>query len=343
MSRAAKLQVGPAFADGSEPLLSISLPVRNGADYIAAALDSVLAQTFSDFDLHVSDNASDDGTADILADHAARDTRIKVSRCAEPLSQVANMNRAVALAGTQWVRMLCHDDLLRPDCMAQTLAAVKAVDDSRIALIGNDERHLFANGYVTPETPDAALVLHHGRAVVAANLFGRGNSAVIPSVTTATVRRRALETLGGFDPRFAHFDIFAWYRMLIEWDYAWLPAQLTVNRIHGRQVAVDARAALRSVFDYRTFIEEFANEFGTSLGLGPTERLRGRLLPASVAAMTIAVELKAGRAKRVWHALKTLPPSSLPLLVPLTLRALISEQRRLKALRAHVPATLIYP
>jgi glycosyltransferase involved in cell wall biosynthesis len=326
-----------------EPLLSVVLPVRNGANYLAAALESVLVQTSSDFVVHISDNASDDGTADILADYASRDPRFKVSRSAAPLTQVANMNRAVALAQTPWVRMLCHDDLLRPDCIARTLAAVRSVNDSRIALIGNDERHLFANGYLTPTKADGPLESYFGRAVPAANLFGRGISITIPSVTTATVRRRALDELGGFDPRFAHFDIFAWYRLLMRWDYAWLPAQLTVNRIHGRQVAVDARAALRSVFDYRTFLAEFANEFGTSLALGPIERLRGRLVPLGIAATTIAVEIRTGRAARVRHALKTLPSTWLPLLFPLTLRALIVEQQRLKQLHPHVPARLIYP
>ena len=324
-------------------LVSIALPVRNGADYLAAALDAVLAQTFSDFELHVSDNASDDGTADILSSYAARDRRIIVSRSAEPLSQVANMNRAVALAQTPWVRMLCHDDLLRPDCMAQTLAAVREVNDSRVALIGNDELHQFANGYLMPTARDESLVIHSGQAVVAANLFGRGKSVLMPAVTTATVRRSAFENMGGFDPRFVHFDIFAWYRMLTTWDYAWLPAQLTINRIHGRQVAADARAALRSVFDYRTFVQEFADEFGTVLALGRGERLRGKLVPLGVAAMTMAIEIRAGRTERVRRALLTLPPHWIPFLLPLILRALLIEQRRLSSLRAHVPMNLLYP
>jgi glycosyltransferase involved in cell wall biosynthesis len=80
--------------------LSIVLPVRNGADFLAEALDSVLAQDCGDWVLHVSDNASDDATPDILAAYAARDSRIRPSRSAEPLSQVANMNRAVGLAET---------------------------------------------------------------------------------------------------------------------------------------------------------------------------------------------------------------------------------------------------
>ncbi len=325
------------------PLISIALPVRNGADYLAAALDSVLAQTFSDFNLHVSDNASDDGTADILADYAARDPRIKVSRSVEPLSQVANMNRAVALAGTQWVRMLCHDDLLRPDCMAQTLAAVKSFDGTRVALIGNDERHLFANGYCTPTADAKPLQWFSGGEVLKRRFSGAGEAVVLPSITTATFRKSVFEEMDGFDDRWVHFDIFLWFRFLTEWDYGWVSSQLSINRIHSRQVAVDARSELRSVLDYQAFIPHFIDKFGDKLDLTKAERARGKLLPLGVAATTIAVELQASRLKRVMRGLRVLPVQWLPLLVPLVARAVLKERRRLKTLRAHVPAKLIYP
>ena len=325
------------------PLISIALPVRNGANYLAAALDSILAQSYGDFELHVSDNASDDATPDILADYAARDPRVRVSRCAELLGQVANMNRAVALTDTPWVRMICHDDLLRPDCMAQTMAAVKAFDGTRVALIGNDERHLFANGYCTPMVDDKPLQRFGGSGVLKRRFSGAGETAVLPSITTATFRKSVFDQMGGFDDRWVHFDIFLWYRTLTEWDYGWIPAQLSTNRIHGRQVAVDARSELRSVLDFQAFIPPFIDEFGDKLELTRVERARGKLLPLGVAAATIAAELQAGRLKRVMRGLRVLPVHWLPMLVPLVARAVLKERRRLKTLRAHVPAKLIYP
>ena len=325
------------------PLLSVALPVRNGANYLAAALDSILAQSFADFELHVSDNASDDATPAILAEYAARDPRVKVSRSAELLGQVANMNRAVALADTRWVRMICHDDLLRPDCMAQTLAAVKAFDGTRVALIGNDERHLFANGYCTPVAQDKPLQSFGGSGVLKRRFSGAGEAVVLPSITTATFRKSVFDQMGGFDDRWVHFDIFLWYRFLTEWDYGWVPAQLSTNRIHGRQVAVDARSELRSVLDFRAFIPLFIREFGDKLDLTMTERARGKLLPLGVAAATIAAELQAGRLNRVMRGLRVLPVHWLPLLVPLVARAVVQERRRLKTLQGHVPMKLIYP
>ena len=75
------------------PRISVALPVRNGANYIAAALDSILAQTMTEFELVISDNASTDTTPQIIADYCARDPRVKVSRSEQMLALGANMNR----------------------------------------------------------------------------------------------------------------------------------------------------------------------------------------------------------------------------------------------------------
>jgi glycosyltransferase involved in cell wall biosynthesis len=61
----------------SVPRVSIGLPVYNGETFLAAAIDSLLAQTFRDFELIISDNASTDGTEAICRDRASRDARIR--------------------------------------------------------------------------------------------------------------------------------------------------------------------------------------------------------------------------------------------------------------------------
>lgn len=327
----------------SQAQLSIVLPVRNGADFLGEALESMLAQDCGDWVLHVSDNASDDATPEILARFAARDPRIRVSRSAEPLSQVANMNRAVALAETPWLRMLCHDDLLRADCVRQTLAAIEAVDGTGVALIGNAERHLFANGYCTEALPDAPLQRFTGREILRRRFSGDPALPPFPAVTTATLRKAAFDALGGFDERWVHFDIFAWYTLLLEHDYAAIAAQLTVNRIHGAQVAIAARASLRSAGDYRTFVGEFIGRHGAALGLGTSARLRCRLIAPGQAATAIAAMLRAGRTGAALRLLPRLPLAWLPLMPPLVLRAWHNETARLASLADKVPRAMLYP
>lgn len=327
----------------SAQLLSVVLPVRNGGDYLAAALDSILGQSMGDFVLHVSDNASDDATPEILAEYARRDARVLVSRSDESLTQVANMNRAVSLATTSWVHMFCHDDLMRPDCMAQLRDTVRALDGSRVALIGNDERHLFANGAMSDAQGDAPLQRYAGREVLRRRFAGGADVVPVPSVTTATVRKDAFDARGGFDPRWVHFDVFCWYEMLLEWDFAFLPAQLTVNRIHGEQVAIAARASLRSASDHRAFIGDFVSRNGDAIGLGWRERLRARLIAPGHAANALVAELRRGRLGGALAQVPRLPLAWLPLMPPLVFRNWRREQARMQALGGRVPLELFYP
>ena len=324
------------------PLISVALPVRNGANFLAEALDSILSQTYSDFELHVSDNASDDATPAILAEYAARDARVKVSRSAEPLGQVANMNRAVGLAKTPWVRMMCHDDLMRADCMAQTAQAVALVDE-RVVLIGNGERHLFANGYLSPARPDAPLQLYRGVEVLRRRFAGTNNPVSFPAVTTVTLRKSAFEARGGFDPRWVHFDIFCWSEMLVEADYAFIPAQLTQNRIHGAQVAIAARGSLRSAIDHRAFVAEFVARHGHAIGLDARARLRSKLIAPGYAASALVAALRTGSYGAAAALLPRVPLAWLPLMPALVPWAWRKEVRRLAALDGHVPLDVLYP
>lgn len=328
----------------SANLLSVALPVKNGENFLAAALDSILAQTYTDFTLHVSDNASDDGTADILANYAARDPRVRVSRSEVPLSQVDNTNRAIGLTETQWVKLFCHDDLMRADCLALLAEAITRLGGTKVALIGNAEQHLFSTGYLSEAEPEGSLEIIDGRQALRqrfsrAAATGRG----VPSITTATVRKDAFTAQGGFDGRYVYFEIFRWYLMLVEWDYAYLPMPLTVNRIHGRQVASLARASLRQAADYRLFVSEFLSQRADTVELDSRARRFARLLAPGRAASEIACEVRAGRTRRAFQMLRQVQPAWLPLTVAFTVRAWIAEGRRTAPLRGKVPDALIYP
>src|SRR5688500_16041598 len=74
------------------PRVSVGVPVYNGARYVARTLDSLLAQTFSDFELIISDNGSTDGTEAICRAYADRDTRVSYHRAATNQGIVGNFN-----------------------------------------------------------------------------------------------------------------------------------------------------------------------------------------------------------------------------------------------------------
>jgi len=102
-------------------LVSIGLPVFNGEAYLREAIDSVLAQDFTDFELVVCDNASTDGTASIVAEYVARDGRVRYVPSDENRGAAWNYNRCVDLARGRWFRWMPADDRIDPSCLRRCL------------------------------------------------------------------------------------------------------------------------------------------------------------------------------------------------------------------------------
>lgn len=111
------------------PRLSIGLPVYNGEDYLRIAVESVLAQSFSDFELILADNASTDGTGDLCRSYAARDRRVRHLPSMSNRGSAWNWNRCVAEATAPYFQWLCHDDAVEPANAAALVAAIDAAGD----------------------------------------------------------------------------------------------------------------------------------------------------------------------------------------------------------------------
>lgn len=97
------------------PRLTVGLPVYNGARYLAESLDALLGQTFTDFDLVISDNASTDGTADICQAYALRDSRLTYIRQPQNIGMSPNRNFVIAQARGELLKMVSQDDLSARD------------------------------------------------------------------------------------------------------------------------------------------------------------------------------------------------------------------------------------
>jgi glycosyltransferase involved in cell wall biosynthesis len=322
--------------------ISIALPVYNGAKYLREALDSICAQTFRDFEVVISDNASTDETPGICEEYARRDPRIKVSRSEQFLQQAENVNRAVGLCSAEWVKLFCHDDLMAPACMAR-IQEFAANCPLQVGLIGNGEQWLFANGYCHSPSVGSSEAQHwEGRTYLRERLVG-APVPPLPSLTTATVRKSAWQAAGGFESRFVHFDAFFWTRLLMHWDYTYTPEVLTTNRIHSAQVAVLARTSLRSVSENRVFWPEFVREYGDALGLGSVKRLMARSRGLGSAGAAVAVQMLRKDFATAAAVFVRMPVIWWPILPVFVLRSYRYEKRKIAPLLAHVPADAIYP
>ena len=95
------------------PRVSIGLPVYNGREFLREAVDSILAQSFSDFELIICDNASTDGTAEISRLYAASDHRVRYHRNERNVGASRNFNLAFELARGEYFKWAAHDDICR--------------------------------------------------------------------------------------------------------------------------------------------------------------------------------------------------------------------------------------
>lgn len=107
------------------PTLSIGLPVYNGEHFLAEALNALLAQTYRDFELIISDNASTDRTADICREYAARDARIRYVRQPVNIGAAPNHNALVVLARARYFKWASHDDLYAPTLLQRCVEVLE--------------------------------------------------------------------------------------------------------------------------------------------------------------------------------------------------------------------------
>jgi glycosyltransferase involved in cell wall biosynthesis len=109
------------LVDGSARI-SVVIPVWNDSEWLAGAIESVLAQTFGDWELIIGDNASDEDLASIVGRYA--DRRIRYCRWPTHVEASENHNRSMVLGQNEWIQVLCADDRLHPECLARIVAAI---------------------------------------------------------------------------------------------------------------------------------------------------------------------------------------------------------------------------
>jgi glycosyltransferase involved in cell wall biosynthesis len=129
------------------PRLSIGLPVYNGASLISESIEALLGQTYDDFELVISDNASTDDTADICRDYAKQDSRIRYIRQPHNIGLNPNHNFVVRQARGELFKMASHDDLYARDLLKRSIEALDA--NPQTVLAHCREARIDKSGHVT--------------------------------------------------------------------------------------------------------------------------------------------------------------------------------------------------
>jgi glycosyltransferase involved in cell wall biosynthesis len=205
------------------PRVSIVIPTYNRAPLLAKALDAALAQTYGEIEVVVSDNASTDGTAGILA--ACSDPRVVKLRQPTLVPPIVNGTACVDAATGQWLLVLSDDDWIAPDCVAKLVAALAAHPTATIAY-GRTRKETLAGVeiYTTRPPPRAAA---RGADFVLAWAEGEREAAFCCTLYDMACLRR----LGGF-PRFATGDNAARAAIALMGDVVHVPEVLAHYRVH---------------------------------------------------------------------------------------------------------------
>ncbi len=232
-----------------QPRVSIGLPVYNGERYLAEALKSLLSQTFRDFELIISDNASTDRTERICRHYAAQDSRIRYYRNATNLGAAPNFNRTAELATGEYFQWACYDDLWLPECLERCVEVldrdpsvvlchtlVRIIDDQGVA-IKDFKHHLVKPTAGPPPSASARVPEERFNRMI----YERGCFPLL-----GLMRLSALRKTRGHEA-YAHGDGVLMTRLALLGRYHEIPEVLFLNRDHPYR---SARVAQPQYYTY---------------------------------------------------------------------------------------------
>jgi hypothetical protein len=214
----------------SAPLVSVLLTAYNREEYLAASIESVLAQTCGNFELIVVDDRSSDATLSIAREYERRDSRVRVRANERNLGDYGNRNFAASLARGEFLKFHDSDDIMYPHCLEIMIRYLSLTPSAAFAL----SAHQAWTGAPCPimSTP----YLSYQREFLGFGMFNQGPA-------NALFRTEAFNRLGGFADLGPHSDLAFWLRACRSVNVLLIPADLYWYRVHEGQHLQTLQAA----------------------------------------------------------------------------------------------------
>jgi len=254
----------------ARPRVSIVVPAYNGETFIGEAIDSALAQSFTDFELVVVDDRSTDATVEIVRRRG--DSRLRIVVNEMNLGLGANWNKALAEARGEFIKLLPQDDILSPDCIRRQVAAFDDPGNASVVLVCCARNIVDAAGKVlmkrsfkrrSGQLPGTVAVRESVRA--GTNLIGEPGAVLL--------RASAVASAGVFDAVDLYLiDFDYWCRALLQGNIYIIPEALCAFRISAQSTS--ARIAASQSRDFRNFVARINRD--RRFGLSPLDRASGR-------------------------------------------------------------------
>lgn len=236
------------------PKVTVCIPTYNYGRFIGDAINSVLTQTFTDLELIIVDNCSTDDTSEVVAKFVRLDSRVRYYCNKANIGMVGNWNKCLGYARGDYVNILCADDLLQPDFIAQ--AQMMLSKDDAVALVGCSRTFVRENLEVifTRSFAEHDIVLNGtaviNRCLIHMNLIGE---------PTAVLFRRPLAKRG-FSERYRHLaDLEMWFHLLESGKFCFINEPLCSIRLHAEQETNYNVNSCSTIMDEITLINEYFN------------------------------------------------------------------------------------
>lgn len=248
-----------------EPRFSIVLPVYNGEHYLRAAIASVLDQTFEDFELLLWDDASTDGSADIIA--SFDDPRIRSHRNEVNQGLFKTLNAASRSARGTLIRLLGQDDTLKPHCLEAEDAFWTRHPDLGMTYCQRDL--VDAEGQVVqPFGTDPTPEIMDGSQIAEISFY---YGCMPGNISTVVIRRAVLEDLGFFNEDLAvSGDFELWVRLSEHHPTGFIRQSLLYLRDHSNQLSRQSRSEIQRMIEDRSILDALHSR------LPPDSRAHGR-------------------------------------------------------------------
>jgi len=220
----------------NNPLLSVCIPVYNGEEYIKFAIESVLGQNFTDFELIIVDNKSTDNTLSVVKGY--KDDRIKIIENESNIGLVPNWNKAVNSASGKYIKILPHDDFIYPGCLKLQCDILEKDVNKNISLvcgrkniINDNGKVLFNRGFSKKEIEVSGIYAINKTIRAGGNILGEGAAVMF--------RREIIEKTGLFSSDiFYVLDLDLWFRILLYGNLYVLPDLVSSFRVSKSSASV---------------------------------------------------------------------------------------------------------
>ena len=224
----------------AKPLVSVITPVYNGAAFLQACIDSVLAQDYANFEYIIADNCSTDESLAIALNAAAGDDRIRVVQCDEHVGPIQNWNRSLTYidAESKYVKFVHADDWIFPECLSRMVEVAETSE--RVGLVSayrleEDQVSLDRLPAAAPLEPGKDWFTMDGRSVARSIFLHKASVLGSPS---SLLFRSSLVPEGGrfYSEDYLHADKDAGLRVLLDHEFGFITQVLTFTRRHNESV-----------------------------------------------------------------------------------------------------------